>query len=114
MRLDRIKMHSILQETDDKFIVLTTTQYNNQYLHSFYKSEYQAYIEYHEKIKSETTDETLKNAGYKKKERSEMLFEIQKEPTKDYFFDTYSINEYRFRIGRDGTIEECTAILLNE
>jgi hypothetical protein len=112
MRTDRIKMHSILHETDDKIIVLTTTQYNNQYLHSFDKSEYQSYIDYYENAKDEITDETLKKAGYKKKERSEMLFEMSKKPTIDDFFDTYSVNEYRFRIGRDGTIEECTSILL--
>ncbi len=114
MRFDRIKMHSILHEREDRFIVLTTTKYDNQYLHSFSKTEYQEYIDYREKEKTEITEETLKKAGYKKKERSEMLFEIHKKPTMDDFLDTYSVNEYRFRIGRDGTLEKCTAVLLNE
>lgn len=114
MRTDRIKMHSLLQETENKYIVLTITKYNNQYLNAFHKADFQSYVKYREKEKAEITEAILKKAGYRKKERDEMLLEIRKNPTIDDFLDTYSINEYRFRIGRDGTLEECITVLLSE
>lgn len=108
-----IKTHKILLETPTAYIVLTETKFGNLYITDFAKLDYQSLLEYVKISNAEITEESLKKAGYNKRESADLLFQATKLPTLEDFFSRTSVAEYRYRVYDEDDINDYLKLLTN-